>query len=108
MPAQFAFARIDPDTHTALSDNRNPDFTWSDLPHGCRSLVLICVDPDVPTRFGDYQATRIVNSVATTGFTHVRSSSLANSFPDCGATYGACPNNAKYTHCRTRPHLHPI
>ncbi len=49
MPAQFAFARIDPDTHTALSDNRNPDLSWTDLPHGCRSLVLICVDTDVPT-----------------------------------------------------------
>jgi len=49
IPAEFAFARIDPDVHATLSDNRNPDLTWTDLPHGCRSLVLICVDIDVPT-----------------------------------------------------------
>ena len=46
IPEQFAFARPHPETHVTLSDNRNPHLAWSDLPDGCRSLVLICVDED--------------------------------------------------------------
>lgn len=53
IPARFAFAVPDPDKHVALSDNRNPAVRWADLPEGTRSLVLICVDVDVPTKPDD-------------------------------------------------------
>ena len=53
IPGEFAFAVIDPDTHVKLSANRNPDFAWSELPAGTRSLALICHDPDVPSRGDD-------------------------------------------------------
>ena len=53
IPAEFAFGRIDPAQHVALSANRNPNFGWSDLPAGTQSLALICHDPDVPSRGDD-------------------------------------------------------
>lgn len=53
IPAEFAFGRPDPDTHVALSENRNPQLTWSGVPDGVRSFVLICHDPDVPSRGDD-------------------------------------------------------
>ncbi|MCP3916676.1 MAG: YbhB/YbcL family Raf kinase inhibitor-like protein [bacterium] len=49
IPPDFAFARIDPDTHATLAGNKNPAFEWGGLPDGCLSLVLVCVDPDAPT-----------------------------------------------------------
>jgi len=53
IPGEFAFAVIDPATHVRLSGNRNPDFAWSGLPTGTRSLAMICHDPDVPSRGDD-------------------------------------------------------
>lgn len=53
IPGEFAFAVIDPATHVRLSGNRNPDFAWTDVPAGTRSLALICHDPDVPSRGDD-------------------------------------------------------
>jgi Raf kinase inhibitor-like YbhB/YbcL family protein len=53
IPAEFAFCTIDPQTHVRLSGNVNPDFAWSALPAGTKSLVLICTDPDVPSRGDD-------------------------------------------------------
>jgi hypothetical protein len=32
----------------ALSANRNPQLSWSDVPAGTESLVLLCIDGDVP------------------------------------------------------------
>ncbi len=48
-----ARSRIDPATHVRLSANRNPDFAWSDVPAGTKSLALVCHDPDVPSRGDD-------------------------------------------------------
>ena len=53
IPVRCAFGRQDPATHVALSDNRNPHLAWSELPEGTRSLVLVCHDPDVPSRGDD-------------------------------------------------------
>ena len=36
-------------TPTGLGGNRNPQLSWTDLPEGTQSLLLWCVDPDVPT-----------------------------------------------------------
>lgn len=49
IPGEFAFAVIDPATHVALSNNRNPHLAWSDVPAGTQSFALICHDPDVPS-----------------------------------------------------------
>jgi Raf kinase inhibitor-like YbhB/YbcL family protein len=53
IPGDNAFCVIDPKTHVAMSKNRNPDLSWSGLPAGTKSLVLICHDPDVPSKGDD-------------------------------------------------------
>ena len=53
IPAEFAFCAPDPQSHVTLSRNRNPQLSWSDLPAGTKSLVLICHDYDVPSRPDD-------------------------------------------------------
>ncbi|RKY22566.1 MAG: phospholipid-binding protein [Planctomycetota bacterium] len=49
IPPELAFARPHPSEHLTLSDNKSPQLSWSELPAGTASLVLICVDPDAPT-----------------------------------------------------------
>jgi len=50
IPETLTFGKPDSETHVALSQNRNPHLAWSDLPSGTRSLALVCIDPDAPTR----------------------------------------------------------
>jgi len=53
IPGEFAFAVVDPKTHVSLSQNRNPHLAWSDAPSVTQSFVVICHDPDVPSRGDD-------------------------------------------------------
>jgi hypothetical protein len=53
IPKTFAFGAIDPAQHVRLAGNRNPDLEWSGVPDGTRSLVLLCHDPDVPSKPDD-------------------------------------------------------
>ncbi len=53
VPGENAFCVPDPGNHVAFAPNRNPHLAWSGLPEGTRSLVLICHDPDVPSRPDD-------------------------------------------------------
>jgi hypothetical protein len=53
IPAEFAFCSMDAAAHARLSANRNPDFAWTGLPAGTKSLALLCHDPDVPSRGDD-------------------------------------------------------
>jgi len=53
IPAEFAFCSMDAVAHVKLSANRNPDFAWTGLPAGTKSLALLCHDPDVPSRGDD-------------------------------------------------------
>jgi hypothetical protein len=53
MPVECAFCAPDPKSHVSLSENLNPDLSWSDLPAGTQSLVLICHDRDVPSKADD-------------------------------------------------------
>ena len=48
IPANNAFAAIDPFTHVRLSANRNPHLAWGEVPNGTRSLALLCCDGDAP------------------------------------------------------------
>ena len=53
IPESCAFGVIDPSAHVRLSDNRNPALAWQGVPAGTKSLVLICNDPDVPSKPDD-------------------------------------------------------
>lgn len=53
IPDPFAFCNPAAQGHVSLAPNRNPQFAWSDIPAGAKSLALICHDPDVPSRGDD-------------------------------------------------------
>lgn len=53
IPDEFCFGNPADEGHMSLGANRNPDFTWANLPEGTRSLVLLCVDVDVPSKADD-------------------------------------------------------
>ena len=53
IPAEYAFAVIDPAHHVKLSANRNPQLAWSGAPAGTASFVVICHDYDVPSQPDD-------------------------------------------------------
>lgn len=53
LPGEYAFALPDPENHIRFSSNTNPPLAWHDLPQGAQSMVLICHDPDVPSRPDD-------------------------------------------------------
>ena len=48
MPAENAFAEIDPVSRVRLAGNRNPHLAWDEVPNGTESLALFCIDPDAP------------------------------------------------------------
>jgi Raf kinase inhibitor-like YbhB/YbcL family protein len=61
IPGEFAFAIPDVAHHVSLGRNRNPHFTWSEIPEGVKSFALVCVDPDAPSVGNDVnQADRSV------------------------------------------------
>jgi len=49
----YAFCAPDPAARVKMSLNRNPHLAWSDLPQGTQSVVIICHDPDVPSKADD-------------------------------------------------------
>lgn len=72
IPPEFAFGVYDAETHMQFGPNQNPHLVWDDLPAGVQSLVLLCIDPDVPTVADDVnQAGQIIPaSLPRTDFTH--------------------------------------
>lgn len=53
IPGDLAFAVIDTKKHVSPGANRNPTLEWNALPAGTRSLALLCVDVDVPSKADD-------------------------------------------------------
>jgi Raf kinase inhibitor-like YbhB/YbcL family protein len=53
IPPHHAFCAPDPAARVKMSQNRNPHLAWSDLPQGAQSVVIICHDPDVPSKADD-------------------------------------------------------
>lgn len=49
IPTKFAFGKIPAEGRFELSDNINPEISWSDAPAGTKSFAIICHDPDVPS-----------------------------------------------------------
>ncbi|NYT84051.1 YbhB/YbcL family Raf kinase inhibitor-like protein [Pollutimonas harenae] len=53
IPERNAFGKIDGQNHVALAGNANPQLSWSDAPAATQSYVVICHDPDVPSKPDD-------------------------------------------------------
>jgi Raf kinase inhibitor-like YbhB/YbcL family protein len=72
IPERCAFGKQDPTSHVALSDNKNPQLAWSGVPQGTKSLVLMCHDPDVPSRPDDVnqEGKTVPASLPRVDFTH--------------------------------------
>lgn len=49
MPSRCAMGKPDAEKHFIFSDNFNPQLSWSDVPQGTRSFVVISIDIDVPS-----------------------------------------------------------
>ena len=59
IPAACAFAAMNAAGEVVLSGNRNPHLSWSDVPAGTESLVLLCIDGDVPQDATDVNRTGV-------------------------------------------------
>ncbi|HPT51338.1 MAG TPA: YbhB/YbcL family Raf kinase inhibitor-like protein [Accumulibacter sp.] len=53
IPGDFAFCIPDAGHHVCLGKNLNPHLAWSGAPAETRSFILICHDPDVPSKGDD-------------------------------------------------------
>lgn len=54
IPARCAFGIPDGTGHMQLGQNRNPQLAWSGIPAGAKSLVLMCIDVDVPSSLENF------------------------------------------------------
>ncbi len=72
IPEDFAFCAPDAAQRIRMGGNRNPHLRWTGVPSTARSLALLCVDVDVPTRADDVnQEGRVVPaSLPRTNFWH--------------------------------------
>jgi hypothetical protein len=72
IPERCAFAVQDSDEHIALGENLNPQLRWSEIPQSAKSLVLICIDPDVPSSMDDFnqEGRTIAASLLRENFIH--------------------------------------
>ena len=53
IPQRHAAGKPDEQSTVTFSDNVSPHLAWNDVPAATRSFVLICHDPDVPSRGDD-------------------------------------------------------
>ena len=53
IPTQYAFGKTSAEGKIDLSDNKNPHLAWSDLPEGTKSIAILCIDSDAPTKPDD-------------------------------------------------------
>lgn len=61
LPIQYAFGKRSAEGQIDLSDNRNPHLAWANLPEGTKSIAILCIDSDVPTKPDDVnQVGRVV------------------------------------------------
>jgi len=53
IPAEYALGKRSADGQIDLSDNKNPHLSWSQLPEGTKSVAILCIDGDAPTKPDD-------------------------------------------------------
>lgn len=102
IPGRCAFAVKAPKGHVRLSDNLNPELSWTGVPEGTRSLVLLCMDPDVPTQPDDVnkEDREVPLKLPRTLFAHWVMVDIAPQVP--GIAEGACSRGVT-AHGKTDP-----
>jgi Raf kinase inhibitor-like YbhB/YbcL family protein len=72
IPVRYALGKASADGKIDLSDNRNPHLAWSGLPKGTKSIAILCIDRDAPTKADDVnQEGRVVAAdLPRTDFNH--------------------------------------
>jgi len=72
IPVAHAFCAPDAKTHVTLSQNRNPQLGWTEVPAGTQSFAVICHDPDVPSKGDDVnqEGRAVPKSLARVDFFH--------------------------------------
>lgn len=50
IPAEYAFCVFDAQGKMAFGSNHNPHLAWEQVPQSAKSLILLCIDPDVPAK----------------------------------------------------------
>lgn len=100
IPVEFAFGK--PGEPMALSDNRNPQLAWSDIPEGTRSFVVTCVDPDAPSKGDDVNQTdrSVPADLPRVDFAHWV---MADVPPECGELVAASCSDGIVAHGKNEP-----
>jgi Raf kinase inhibitor-like YbhB/YbcL family protein len=72
IPTEHALGKTSAEGKIDLSDNKNPHLAWDDLPEGTKSIAILCIDSDAPTKPDDVnQEGRMVPAdLPRTDFTH--------------------------------------
>lgn len=53
IPTRYALGKTSADGKIDLAENRNPHLEWSDVPGGTKSIAILCIDVDAPTKPDD-------------------------------------------------------
>lgn len=72
IPERCAFGVTDTEEHMRLGENLSPQLSWSGIPGNAKSLVLLCIDPDVPSVGDDVnkEGSKIPHDLPRVNFGH--------------------------------------
>lgn len=73
IPSTYAFGKVDPISMIALGPNRSPHLAWSDVPKEAKSLAIISVDVDAPSKADDVnqKGREVPKDLARSDFYHL-------------------------------------
>lgn len=69
---RYAFGKRSADGTIDLADNKNPHLQWSDLPSGTKSIAILVIDADAPTKPDDVnkEGRLVPSDLPRTDFSH--------------------------------------
>ena len=72
IPNEYAVGKTSADGKIEFAGNKSPHLAWSDLPEGTKSIAILCIDRDAPTKPDDVnQEGRMVpSSLPRADFSH--------------------------------------
>ena len=90
IPGRCAFAVIDAVEHLKLSQNLNPELSWTQVPDGTRSFALLGIDHDAPSQPDDVnqEGRSVAAELPRVEFVHWAMIDIPAD--TCGIAEGAC------------------